>query len=278
MYGLEVRIGSARGLVTLPAYRTLLDEVRSLLVEVDQQSRRMALESARPAAEAATVTWAVRHEQDLTGGLRLRVEPFELGADEGRARLAASAVVSGVHELAMRPVIPPFFTEDAVSKLAKFAAHRGSAGIDRLNVAAVNGQVIDEAEVSDAVRENATTAVIPVTREIGSIEGVVDALVGGARASRKATVFDDRTRRAVRVTLRPEHVELFREAWGKRVAVRGLITFNRLGQAIRVAASDVIELGPLQPRERLAGLVGAASGWTSDQPLQDVMRELRRRG
>lgn len=279
MYGLEVRIGSVRGLVTLPAYRAVLDEVRSLLVEIDHQSGRVDTETVGhvTASVPRPITWAVRHTED-NAGLRVRLEPFDLDVDAERGLRAARAVVGGVHELTVQPVIPSFYTEDAVGTLAKFAAHRGSAGIDRLDLAAVNGQVLDEAEVSEEVRRNAATSVTPATKEVGSVEGVVDALVGGAKASRKATIYDARTRRAVRVHLQPEQVERFRGAWGTRVAVRGLITFNRAGQAIRVDAADMVELQPLQPRERLAELVGVAPGWTGGRSVQDVMRELRRRG
>src|SRR4051794_939342 len=98
MYGLQVRMESSRGLVTLPAYRALLEEVRALLSEVDRQAR---------GSGADAFEWAVRHE-DATLGLTLRVEPFDLEADEARVLRVARAVVGGVHELAERPSIPPY--------------------------------------------------------------------------------------------------------------------------------------------------------------------------
>ncbi len=273
MYGLEVRIGSIRGLVALHVYRVLLEEVRSLLAEVDQQSRRVGSATTEP----SHMTWAVRHEQDATG-LRLRLEPFELDVDQQRVLRAAEAVVVGIHQLAFEPVIPPFYTEDAVSTLAKFAARRGSAGVDRLDLAAVNGQILDEAEVNETVRRNANTSVALATAAVGSIEGVVDVLQGGAKASRRAVVYDLHLRRSVRVRLQPEQVELFHRAWGKHVAVRGLISYNRRGQPIRVDATELLELEPPQPGQRLAELVGVAPAWTGGRPVQDLMHDLRRRG
>lgn len=78
MYGLEVRIGSERGLVALPVYRALLEEVRSLLIDVDQQSRQGRLQvPVQQGSEAAAVTWAVRHEA-YDAGLRLRWSPSTL--------------------------------------------------------------------------------------------------------------------------------------------------------------------------------------------------------
>ncbi len=179
MYGLEVRIGSARGLVSVPAYRGLLDEVRALLTQVDQQAR-VSPDGQPWGVMGEPVEWGVRHEQSLTG-LTLRVEPFDIAADGQRVLRAVQAVVRGVRELAAQPVIPPYYSEDAVSRLARVAGRRGSNGIDRLDLAAVNGQVLDQVEVSEAVRQNARESVRAATTGTSTVEGVVDALAGGAK-------------------------------------------------------------------------------------------------
>ncbi len=275
MYGLEVRIGSARGLVSVPAYRGLLDEVRALLTQVDQQAR-VSPDGQPWGVMGEPVEWGVRHEQSLTG-LTLRVEPFDIAADGQRVLRAVQAVVRGVRELGAQPVIPPYYSEDAVSRLAMVAGRRGSNGIDRLDLAAVNGQVLDQVEVSEAVRQNARESVRAATTGTSTVEGVVDALAGGAKNKLRAIIYDPQTRRAVKVQLQPEQAEEFRQAWGRRVAVRGLVTYNRHGQPIRIRASEVLDLGPPTPRHELAELVGVAPGWTDGRGVAEVMQELRRR-
>ena len=268
MHSLEVRVGSARGFVTVVAYRALLDDVRALLGEIDSHAGGVG----RP-----TITWAVTH-RDTANALVLRIEPFEPTAEsDDRVLFAAGAVVGGVRELTTAPSIPAYYTQEAVEELGKAAGRRGTSGIDRLELAAVNGRVLDIAEVTESVRVNAAASVAPVTRSAGSVEGVVDALRGGAKGKRRATLYNTSTRRGVRVRLQEADVEDFRAAWGKRVAVRGMIDYNRLGQPISVDAEQLLILEVPAARESLREMIGIGPDWTGGRALGDVMKDLRRR-
>lgn len=262
MYGLVAHIRSARGLVAVPTYHGLVKDISTLLGEVDR--------------EQAAIAWGVRHEA-TTVGLTLKFEPFDVRAEHERVTAVADALVAGVVELADAPRIPANFTDAAVLTLARFARRRGSAGVEGLDVAAANGQTYRQAEVSDAVARNAVDAVAPATRDRGSVEGIVDALSGGARNKPSAVVLDALTRQRVRVALLQEHVPLVRDAWGERVAVHGEIAYNRMGQPIRITADEVLVLPQPTPRARLRELVGIAPQWTAGRPVAEVVAEMRGR-
>ncbi len=262
MLGLVVRIRSTRGLVAVQAYNGLVRDMRALLLAVDQ--------------DQAGTAWGVRHEQDWPG-LALRFEPLDPSGGNVRAAAAAVGLVEGVRQLDVSPRIPVNFTDAAVTTLSRVAQRRGAEGVDGLGLAAANGHVQDEAEVTDAVALHALEAVATASSDFSGVEGVVDALAGGAKSKRSAVVLDRHSGQRVRVRLRDEHVPLVRDAWGERIAVHGEVSYNRSGQPIRVVASDVMVLPPLAGRGKLKDIIGASPGWTAGRPVKDVLDEMRRR-
>lgn len=267
MYGLEVSITSARQLVLLSAYRELLTDVRRLVEEVDLQARDRGEQP---------IEWGVRHAT-AQAGLALRVEPFDQEPEE-RVRRATVAVVDGVTALGRTADIPPYFSETAVEHVGKLGRLRTNVGVDGVSVSAVNGQVAARAEVTSQVAANAAASVEPAAEDRGSVEGIVDSLAGGAKRRKAAVIFVPATRRGVRVQLPDEYGDIFRDAWGHRVAVHGLITYNRSGQPIRIRAESVQPLGDPTPRDRLRELVGIAPDWTEGRPVAEALDEMRRRG
>lgn len=265
-YALEVRLRSSRGIVLLPTYRAVLDDIRFLLDEVDKQSK---------GTTGDDMQWGVGHSV-AESSLVFRVRPFNT-ADDARTLRATSAVVQGVHDLEVAANIPAYFTETAVQRIGKLGNLRGKSGIDGLQIASVNGQVLDEADVNDQVTANAEMSVQIAAQDYGSVEGIVDSLAGGAKTKRAATVYDPGSKRGVRVQFDAGQSDLFRDAWGHRISVRGLITYNKAGQPMRIHADTVELLAEPLPRTRLRELIGIAPGWLGDQTVTEAMDEIRRR-
>lgn len=262
MLGLEVHIRSERGLVTVRAYNGLVKDMRALLLDVER--------------DQVITEWGVRHQR-VAEGLTLRFEPFDPSVSLDRGAAAATGVVAGVRDLAGSPRIPENFTDAAVITVSRVARRRGGEGVQGLSLAAVNGQVQDEAEFTDDVARHAQEAVAAASSDYSGVEGVVDALTGGSKAKRSAVLLDRQSGQRVRVALRAEHLALVRDAWGERIAVHGEVTYNRAGQPIRVDAHEVMLLPPLSSRGQLRDIIGVTPAWTGGRPVADVLDEMRRR-
>jgi hypothetical protein len=264
MYGLELRIGSVRGLVDAVTYRSLLEDVRALLREIERTPQ----------------AWGVRHRSDYHG-LTLRFEPFLPVADPAVVRNLVSAVVDGVHRLDEEAAIPRDYTGEAVESLRKAAARRGTGGVESLALASMNGSVLDEAVITDAVANHAAQSIAPAARDRGGVEGILDTLSGGAQASvskRSVVLVDPFTRQRVRVRFAErDHLDVLANAWGQRVAVHGQVTYNKTGQPIRVDADELVLLPPLGDRRDLVKLINIAPGWTGGGTVKDVIEGMRHR-
>lgn len=264
MYGLELRIGSDRGLVDAGTYRSLLEDVRALLREIERRPQ----------------PWGVRHRSDHYG-LTLRFEPFLPVADPEAVRDLVSAVVNGVHQLDEAAAIPRDYTEEAVESLGKAAGRRGTGGVESLALASMNGSVLDEAVVTDAVADHAAQSVEPAATDRGGVEGILDTLSGGAHTAvskRRVVLVDPFTRQRVRVRFAErDHLDVLANAWGQRVAVHGDVTYNKAGQPIRVDADELVLLPPLGDRRDMVKLINIAPDWTGGETVKDVIEGMRRR-
>lgn len=253
--------------MTYRGYIGVLDELRMLLDRVDEHIRPFG---------SARIEWSVRH-REYGGGLLVRLEPWRPPVDRPAASLRATtvAVVNGISTLERGPAIPRFFSEEAVRNVERAGARRQREGIERLSVAAANGTVRAEAAITPAVVTNAARSVTSVSSSIGSVEGVLDVLNARGRQPH-AGLLDSRTRRGVRIDFPNELRNGFHQAFGKRVAVGGDVIRNHVGQVIRVRAKELMVLPEKSPKEDLAGIIGAAPGWTSGVPLDEFIAVARR--
>jgi hypothetical protein len=163
-----------------------------------------------------------------------------------------------------------------VSRLLKVA--EPSDGIREVSLAAVNGQVGERVGLNDALIEHARSAVREAEVSIGSITGTLDVISTRAKHGLTVSVFDPVNRRAVTGTASATLTDNLRNLWGHRVTVRGRITRNVRGQAIRIAISDLEQLPDDDSgRPSTSDLLGADPEWTGGLSVDEFMDRARRR-
>jgi hypothetical protein len=184
------------------------------------------------------------------------------------------ALVDGVRDLEAEPELPAYYSELTIDRLLELAEPR--AGIREVAVAAVNGAREPWAPLSERVVEHGRAAVWGVEESIGSVTGRLDGL---KRTRRGLTVhvFDQTARRTVTGTAPLAMADQLRPAWPGRVTVRGRITRNARGQAVKISISDVERLpsddsGVPSTRD----LLGVAPDWTGGLSVEEFLARRNR--
>lgn len=207
--------------------------------------------------------------------VRLTAAPSMKRAPESLLQPVA-ALVNGARDLQTEPELPQFYSESTVERLLNVA--KPGDGIQEVSLAAVNGQVGPRVGLNDALVEHARAAVREAEVSIGSVTGTLDVISTRVKQGVRLSVFDPVNRRAVTGTAPQQLANSLRNYWGFRVTVRGRITRNARGQAIRISINDV-ELMPDddlgRPNTNL--LLGSAPEWTGGLSVDEFMDRARRR-
>lgn len=265
---LEVRMRQGEHRPALAQFTSTLGQLSSALREIDR---------ATVVERAERPKWVVddlSHE-GLFYTVRLTARPSRHRDRESLLRPVV-ALVDGARNLQAEPELPPYYSEATVSRLLKVA--ETTDGITEVSLATVNGDVGERVGLNDALIEHARAAVREAEVSIGSITGTLDVISTRARNGVRVSVFDPVYRRAVTGTASGTLNDNLRHSWGHRVTVRGRITRNARGQAIRVAIAD-LELLPDDDsgRPSTSELLGADPNWTDGVSVDDFMDRARRR-
>lgn len=265
---LEVRMMQGEHRPALAAFTSTLGQLSSALREIDIAA--VTHRSARP-------KWVVddlSHE-GLFYTVRLSAGPNQR-RDPASLLMPVSALVDGARDLQSEPELPRFYSESTVTRLLRVAVPH--EGIREVSLATVNGKVGERVLLNDNLIEHARTAVREAEVSIGSITGTLDVISTRAKHGVRVSVFDPVNRRAVTGTVSGKLSDTLRKSWGHRVTVRGRITRNARGQAIRVAITG-LELLPDDDsgRPSTAELLGADPEWTGGLSVGDFMDRARRR-
>lgn len=265
---LEVRMMQGETRPALAQFTSTLGQLSSALQEIDR---------AAVVERAERPKWVVEDlsHEGLFYTVRLTARPSRRRDPESLLR-PVSALVEGARELQAEPELPPFYSEATVNRLLKVAEPKD--GIREVSLATVNGTVGDRVGLNDALIEHARSAVREAEVSIGSITGTLDVISTRARQGVRVSIFDPVNRRAVTGTASVSLSDNLRKFWGHRVTVRGRITRNARGQAIRVAISD-LELLPDDDtgRPSTSHLLGTDPGWTRGLSVDEFMNRARRR-
>lgn len=185
------------------------------------------------------------------------------------------ALVSGIGDLREVPELPQFYSEETVERLLVVAQPR--LGIQEVALAPVNGQVGRYEALDAQVLDNARSAVREAEKSIGSISGSLTGLTKTAQGLRIA-IHDPVAKRTVRGTASFALGEELRATWNHRCVLRGRITRNGVGQALRIAVNNVEPLPDVRRERNIAQrLLGADPSWTG-VPVDEYMRQVRRHG
>ncbi|GAB2736415.1 hypothetical protein [Nocardioides pakistanensis] len=265
---LEVRMMQGETRPALAHFTSTLGQLSSALREIDRAAVVERVERPK---------WVVddlSHE-GMFYTVRLTARPSRRRDPESLLRPVA-ALVDGARDLQSEPELPPFYSEATVTRLLKVAEPKD--GIREVSLATVNGTVGDRVGLNDALIEHARSAVREAEVSIGSITGTLDVISTRAKHGVRVSVFDPVNRRAVTGTASGSMSDNLRNFWGHRVTVRGRITRNARGQAIRIAISD-LELLPDDDsgRPSTTALLGADPEWTGGLSVDEFMNRARRR-
>lgn len=266
---LEVRItqGSAH-----PGLKRFLGTLRDLSGALDDVDRALI-----PTSGAHRPRWQVSdlaHSDDMFR-VRLTAAPSRVRDRESLLR-SVVVLVDGARALHEEPEVPKYYSGETVGRLLKIA--RATDGVEQVALATVNGQLGGEVALTGALVTHGLAATRESGQSIGSITGTLDVISTRAKAGVRVSVFDPVRRRSVSGTVDEGSVELVRASWGRRVSVRGRITRNARGQAIRMQISS-LEVLPSDDSGRpdVAEVLGAAPSWTGGLTVDEFVAQARRR-
>lgn len=265
---MEVRVTRSDRQPDLARWLSTLRNVSTALLDIDR--------TTTPGRGIPRPHWVVADLSHSGLYFNVRLTAAEQKRRDLQSLLApVDAFVSGVRELREVPQLPAFYSEDTIERLLEVAHPRG--GIQQVAVAMVNGHVGPYETLDEVVRENARTAVHEAERSIGSITGSLTALTSTNKGLR-VSIHDPVAHRTVKGTAPLTLKEDLRMSWDHRVTLRGKITRNRVGQALKIVVSDA----ELMPEARLVGvhiadeLYGADPDWTGDLSVDEFMNRVRR--
>ena len=264
--GLEVRLHEGRERAEATRVARTLNEVVSSLHEID---RVHLLRGTR-------ATWIMADMDRQAEDLVLRLEPRHVPTkrDILDMMVPVEALVRGATTLARQPVVPELFAPKTVTRIATLAEPKD--GVQSVTLATYNGGNESAALLSDAVRENAASAVRPFEVSYGSVSGTLSGLREARKGFVRVTVRDTVGRQAIDGIVPATMAEELRFAWRHRVALAGKVKRNARGQAIRIEV-DQIELLPdgNSGRPSTDSLLGVAVDWLDGVSVDDFLREIR---
>jgi hypothetical protein len=265
----EVKITASDGGVAIRAYTRLLDNVRSMLEEID----RVVAPGSHELPEWA-VRSAVGHgsQHRVTLLPRTPAKASSLGVDAWSA--SPVALVDGIASLAIEPEIPRYFSQPVVERVEKIGQQVGHRGIIQVAVTTFNGSRSPDAVVTPEVRRNAREAVEPASTAWSSLTGILD-VISARREKRRIGILTDQGR-AVQCNVRQiSRQELF-DAFERRVVVSGRLRRNARGQAVWLDV-ETLETLPTHREVRARDLLGAARNLLSPVNQEEFMAVLRDR-
>lgn len=200
----------------------------------------------------ANVDWLL-DSASSNGVVVLNLTPRVYGDATASTRTETStrivdAVVDGFIGLEQSAdVPPPYFNDDALDAAVDLAR----AGQEVRDLGIRNGH--RQTALTDRTAVNARTLLAPLYRDFGTVEGTIESI--NVHKDRYFRLYDSLTGRGVRCNFgrRIELAELvpFLE---RRVAVRGLISYNRGGKPLQVRAESVTPFPPDDEISRFSDL------------------------
>ena len=270
---LDVRI--TPGVQRLPDLRDFLLALGRLGTALDELDRAMI------SGRSPHPTWVVRDLARVDGYFEVTLAAaVDAARDPVSLLRPAVALVDGVRDLETAADLPPYYSETTIDRLLQIA--KPKSGIREIALAARNGVREPWAPLTEQVISHARQSVKPAQQSIGSITGRLDELKSSPKGRISTRVFDERSRRTVTVSVPASVADNLRndlrQAWTERVTVRGRITRNAAGQAVKVTATQLERLPDDDSgMPSAADVLGIAPGWTGDLS-PDAYIEQRNRG
>ena len=252
--------------VTLPGAEGSADASRALKV----LTRVVELLETADRADAGQrpTTWGIA---DLRmGSVVMTTAPTTAAPAEYVDRLFA-LIVDGLAEAEAREGIPDSWDPDVAERGAELAHLLSADPRQALLVEALDGgTVVRRAVVTRAAERHLRQGISVSATSIGSVVGRLDS-ASYSRHEAGLKPEDGSARVAVRFST--EHVDIVREAWGKRVEVSGLLSHDSADRIVRVRMRRIDVLAEEHPP--LTDLVGLDPDFLGGMDPDDYLREIR---
>jgi hypothetical protein len=136
-----------------------------------------------------------------------------------------------------------------------------------------DGQPIRSTRVSKAAADHLAVGLKERRSSIGSVIGRLESAT--LRGRREASLWPDRGTGRIQIAFEQRDVDVIRNAWGKRVEVRGIVERDADGTAVKVRMRNLDVLAESAGSSSLADLVGADPDITDGLDVDEYLREIR---
>jgi fructose 1,6-bisphosphatase len=191
------------------------------------------------------------------------------------ATMVGSSFVDGLSVIERNVELPPYFSEQDLTRVKQIAGFLKRTASDGVDVAHLNGGVEPLQETT--LRQDAGAKVNQLLRapfqSIGSVAGQLEMI--SLHRTPKFNVYDVVTHKAVSCRFEPDRLEEITAALGKRVVVTGIVHRNAKGEPVRVEKPGLRVLRPDAELPTVADLIGLAPDLTGQLSVDDHVRLLR---
>lgn len=230
--------------VSASSFIRALDQAHGLLEEIDR-----TMSGGR-----YSLTWFIGGVGNPRPWVEFVPELLD-GARDIRSEVIGAAI-DGLEAISRGPTTPAFFSEEALERAKGLASILGR-DVATIRVLADHRDV----EINQTIAAHVEALLGKRYEDIGSVEGSLEAI--SVHGRRYFNVYDALTGRRVECAFEPDMQEKAAHALGKRVWVRGLVSYTAQGKPLSVRVMQFEEFPPrevLPSTATMQGLVDLTDG------------------
>ena len=245
--------------ISLDSFLLILRESHYILQELDR-----AVSQRRD----GTLKWMVSGLKP--GSAVVETESRVIRGQEDFGPQVARRFTEGIHTIQTEGVTPALFSPDSMASVNKIVRSLETNGVSGLNLA---GAGLD-AELTGSASNNVRALVGVRHKRIGSVEGRLELVSIHMRAHR-FNVYHAITNKAIRCNLPSTMEEQVISNLGRRVIVSGMVSYNGIGEPVKVEVDRLRVLKEEKELPSIADMLGMAPDITGDLSTEEHIRQLR---
>ena len=245
--------------ISLDSLLLILRESHYILQELDR-----AVSQRRD----GTLKWMVSGLKH--GSVAVETESRVIRGQEDFGPQVARRFMEGIHTIQTEGVTPALFSPDSIASVNKIVRSLGTNGVPGLNLTGADR----DAELTGSASNKIQALVGVRNKSIGSVEGRLE-LVSIHTRARRFNVYHAIANKAVRCNLPGDMEEQVIASLGKRVIVSGMVSYNLVGEPVKVEADRLRVLKEERELPSIADMLGMAPDITGDLSTEEYIRQLR---
>ena len=245
--------------ISLDSLLLILRESHYILQELDR-----AVSQRRD----GTLKWMVSGLKH--GSVVVETESRVIRGQEDFGPQVARRFMEGIHTIQTEGVTPALFSPDSIASVNKIVRSLGTNGVSGLNLTGADR----DAELTGSASNKIQALVGVRNKSIGSVEGRLE-LVSIHTRARRFNVYHAITNKAVRCNLPGDMEEQVIASLGKRVIVSGMVSYNLVGEPVKVEVYRLRVLKEERELPSIADMLGMAPDITGDLSTEEYIRRLR---